>query len=496
MSHRLPFVIRTVSGRLTIPRMRHEQTRTTLAVFLALALLGSTIPASAICDAARAARRPDAGWIGDNGRRDNSLARVNKSTRDALGDFGIAGSHRTASSVEGSLFRTASASTGLAEHAYSMQAGVFASASNHATLARSSRYVRFARNITSARTTALASPVAVQSGGSPGAIAAGAVVRHGPQINAGRVEGSVRQLLGETVTLNGPAVITLDLLVPGTPQVILNGGPSLGGTVDGTGSAQPSGYSVVLNGNAQLGRLVRRTDPITMPSVAAPPASTGTRNVVINNSSQSPGDFSTLRDLTLNGGVGMFAVPPGTYRNFIANGGAGFVLGTAGSTQAQVYNFAALTLNGQSSVQVVGPVVLTVGGSVTLNASMGSTNNPLWLTLKIASGGVTLNGGSFLSGVVVAPGGTVIINGNSTLKGTCFSDRLTVNGGGLLQGFGDTAPPIVNIDSPCQNAVTNLAQIGVSGSVSDSTPTTVSVNGIAATQNAGIFSATVPLAAW
>jgi len=245
----------------------------------------------------------------------------------------------------------------------------------------------------------------LQGGGNANAITGGAVVRHAITINSSRVEGSVRQLLGEDVILNSGAVVTGDLLVPGTPQVTVNGSPSIGAIVDGTGSVNPTNYHVTINGSVQLGRLVRRTDPVTMPTVAAPPASTGTRSVTINSPGQNPGDFATLRDLTLNGNVGIYAIPPGTYRNFIANAGAGFSLGVAGATEATVYNFATLILNGSSQIQVVGPVVVTIGSGLTINASVGSSPNPLWLVLRVASGGVTLNGGSFLSGVIEAPTG-------------------------------------------------------------------------------------------
>ena len=44
-----------------------------------------------------------------------------------------------------------------------------------------------------------------------------AVVRHAPEIeDHGRVEGSVQQLLGENVEIEGYGTITGDLLVPGT----------------------------------------------------------------------------------------------------------------------------------------------------------------------------------------------------------------------------------------------------------------------------------------
>ncbi len=282
-----------------------------------------------------------------------------------------------------------------------------------------------------------------------------AVVRHGPSIN-GRVEGSVRQLTAENVTLNGGAVITSGLLIPGTPQLILNGQPNFGGTREGAGSASPSNHKVTLNGNATLGHLVTRTDPIALPTVAPPPASAGTRSVTLNSPGQDPGDFATLRDLTLNGNAGMVAVPPGTYRNFTANGGSGFILGIAGARTPAVYNLNRLTLNGSNSeLRVVGPVLLTLATWATLNSSMGASENPLWLGLRVASGGLTLNGGSSFYGAVIAPSGTVIINGNSELVGSVMCDRLTINGNGVLRGLADTSAPSVTIDEPQEGVVTD-----------------------------------------
>ena len=76
-------------------------------------------------------------------------------------------------------------------------------------------------------------------------------------------------LLPESVTLNGSARVSGDLLVPGTPLVRLNGQPAYGGTLDGGGSASPSSYTVTLNGGAALRHVVRRTDAVALPTVAA-----------------------------------------------------------------------------------------------------------------------------------------------------------------------------------------------------------------------------------
>src|SRR5262249_53895453 len=141
--------------------------------------------------------------------------------------------------------------------------------------------------------------------------------------------------------------------------------------------------------------------------------------------------------LTLNGNFGSVSVPPGTYRNFNANGnGNSFVLGIAGATQPAVYNLQRLTLNGGSKLQVAGPVTLVLAGDVTLAAapSPGSTVNPLWLALNTASGSLTLSGGGKLYGVVHAPNGTVSLGGNSLIHGSSFSDRLTLNGNSVIEG--------------------------------------------------------------
>ena len=162
----------------------------------------------------------------------------------------------------------------------------------------------------------------------------------------------------------------------------------------------------------------------------AAPAPTGTRNVVLNSPGQSPGDFATLRNLTLNGNVGQVAVPPGTYGTFIANGNSGFTLGVANATEPAVYNLQGLVLNGGSTLRVLGPVILNLAGGPTVNGTVGAPSRPDWLSLNIVSGGLTLNGNATVNGFVVAPAGSVILNG--TLNGGVVSDRLTINGGGRL----------------------------------------------------------------
>ncbi len=281
-----------------------------------------------------------------------------------------------------------------------------------------------------------------------------ALVRHAPSVN-GQVEGAVQQMLPESVTLNGGAIITGDLFVPGTPTLRLNGNPTFGGTVVGTGAPSPMTHSVTLNGGARLGALRTRSEATVLPTVAAPPPPIGTRSVALNNAIQTAGNFATLRHLTLNGNVGAVAIPPGIYGDFAANGGSGFVLGVAGATTPAVYAFQRLSLNGNSSLSVVGPVIVTLANTLTANSSLGSSVRPDWLTLQFSSGGLTLNGQTAAYAYVLATNGTVTINGQGLLVGGLVSDRLTINGGGtlrLLERAAINPPPTIALTAPANGA--------------------------------------------
>ncbi|HYP17946.1 MAG TPA: MBG domain-containing protein, partial [Opitutus sp.] len=259
-----------------------------------------------------------------------------------------------------------------------------------------------------------------------------ALVRHAPVLN-GDVDGSLQVLLPESVTLNGSAAISGDLLVPGTPRVQLNGSPLYGGTQDASGSAAPTNHSVTLNHTAVLRHVVRRVDAIAMPAVSAPQAPAGTRSVTLNSASQSAGDFATLRNLTLNSGAGAVAVPAGAYGAFTANGGSSFVLGVAGASQPAVYHLQSLTLNSGARIQIVGPVIIRLAGSAALNGGVsGHPGHPEWLLLESAHGSLTLNSGAALHGSVHAPHGTVSLNASAAITGRVAANRLNLNGSAAL----------------------------------------------------------------
>jgi hypothetical protein len=261
--------------------------------------------------------------------------------------------------------------------------------------------------------------------------AGAAKVRHAPSLSGGSiVMGSLQMMSAENVVFNGGATITGNLFVPGLPTVQLNGTPaSFGGTEDASGASTPAGYVVTLNGGSTLGHLIRREDAAALPVVATPPAASGTRSVSLNHAKDEVGDFTTVKNLTLNGNVGAVAVPAGNYGAFTANGNGGFVLGVAGTNTPAVYTFDSLTLNGQSAVTIVGPVIITLRNGQALSGSIGDSAHPEWTVIAVASGSLELNSGVTVSGTVVAPSGTVTIDSSAQIVGNVMADRLTLNGG-------------------------------------------------------------------
>ena len=286
-------------------------------------------------------------------------------------------------------------------------------------------------------------------------------VLHAPSLNSGTIQGSLQLLSGESTTLNSIA-LTGDLLLPGTPTIRLNGKPTFAGTNVGTGSVTPTGYTVTINSGSAFNYLRTRTTPTTLPAVSAPPAPTGTRSVNINTSSQSIGDPATLRDLTLNSSVGAVSLPAGTFGNITVNSsGSSLVIGVAGGVVPTVYNFQNLTLN-SGSLKVAGPVIVNLANGLSPSGSLGATNNPLWLKLNIANGGLTLNGGAAFFGSVVAPSGAVTVNSSATLAGNVACSQFTMNGGCLKWSNTVVQPPVVTNQSivVAENSSTNITLTG------------------------------------
>jgi hypothetical protein len=77
-------------------------------------------------------------------------------------------------------------------------------------------------------------------------------------------------------------------------------------------------------------------------------------------------------------------------------------------------------------------VIVNVKEGVVFDAAAGAPGHPSWLALNIFSAGLIVNGNGVLDADVVAPSSTVVIRG--TLSGNVAADRISVAGGGVLNG--------------------------------------------------------------
>ena len=185
-----------------------------------------------------------------------------------------------------------------------------------------------------------------------------------PTIN-GRLAGSVQVLLPESTVLNGGAHVSGDLLVPRHADRSAERPPAYGGTLDGGGSASPSNYTVTLNGGAVAAPRRAADRRRRVPD--------GRRASLADRLAQRRAEFAavrapaTSRRFATSSSTAMRVRSPclpGTYGMLIANGNSGFVLGVPGATEPAVYNLQGLVVNGASTLQVVGPVILNVASGV------------------------------------------------------------------------------------------------------------------------------------
>jgi prepilin-type N-terminal cleavage/methylation domain-containing protein len=249
---------------------------------------------------------------------------------------------------------------------------------------------------------------------------------------------------------NSGAIISKgNLYVVGTPSITYNGGTIQGrqfltdGTevlpatdtrtvVDLNGSVEPSNYKIILNnGSTIAGKIYRRSTTFAMPTVDAPPSPNNNNNLNVNSPLSGPVSATQYANVNLNNGAGTVTLSPGNFGNISAGSGTTIRIGVAGSTTPTVYNFQGLTLNSNSKLEVLGPVVLTIDRNVNINSGvvMGNSDHPDWLSLNIHSGNFQINSDAAAYAMVIAPSSNVNLNG--TFRGGVIANYLTINGNGV-----------------------------------------------------------------
>ena len=253
----------------------------------------------------------------------------------------------------------------------------------------------------------------------------------------GTINGSVHLQGATDLNLNATAEISGDLLVPGNPNINVNGNPNFG-VEQGDGVVNVNPYSININSGVTLGKVITHSDPISLVKIAAPQAPQGQNQITLNKD-QSFSDWANLRSLILNSSYGNINVPAGVYDEFTLNADTSITLGVTNSTVPTVYDFTSLSLNSDSELILAGPVILNVKSGLTLNnnsilgQSLGGESHSL--VINVFSGNVDVNNQSRMNAQLVAHNSNVHING--TFTGSLTAKNLTVNSNAVVTIYCD-----------------------------------------------------------
>lgn len=308
--------------------------------------------------------------------------------------------------------------------------------------------------------------------------------------NSGSIKGSVT-LVSRTpqpdINLSGSATVKGNLYVPGTPRVYqsmanlwwapsndhlwsgrIQGkefdedgqpvSPASPGwspsprVVDLSGDPLPTDYDILINNSSYIeGKIYRRSEPRTLPTVAQPPpkannnsinfnwAADPNRTVDPNPPTSSPASFNARSNAIVT-------AKPGNYGNVTVQNTAKLILGDANNpNNVQYYTFDSLELSGSSSLEIVGKVVITINYSTggksfkTSNSvNVGNPAHPDWLQLNVYSSAppsdtirhVEVSGAGNFYGQVNAPTGLAKIGNSGMFRGSITAYKADTDGAG------------------------------------------------------------------
>jgi hypothetical protein len=221
--------------------------------------------------------------------------------------------------------------------------------------------------------------------------------------------------------------------------------------------AQPGREAVVANevvGATEVdrGAAVRQrgTTGGSLPLTAALRAKRGTAPLVVEGSQEMPSDPTQFADVTLRRLFQSRALPPGAYGKLTLHY-ARVVLGKAGSVRPERYDFESLELREGAEIDLVGPVVITVGQVAKLSGRIGRPDLPQWLDLRIAGGAVDVVEGAAIHGAVYAPRSEVRLKAKGEVRGWVGGERVVIEAGGRVAAA--PRPPGPVLRTPPQAAL-------------------------------------------
>lgn len=325
-----------------------------------------------------------------------------------------------------------------------------------------------------------------------------AVSRLVPTLSNGRIEGNLRVYTGQTINFDGGFVVTNETYVVGTPNVtVATNATFTAGTIDESGSPDPVGYTVAINGTSRLlGKIHRRSDPLAFPAdiPTSVPQPTGTRIVNINTSADlaNIGDWSTLKELHVNKSGETINVPYGNYGAFSVTGNSRL------NFSGGVYNFSdGFAFASNASIKVTGVTTINIGSSATISNTgvlIGENTLPGDIKINVLGPSLSITGNASIKALVRVPNGTASVTGASQVRGQVIANKVeiltnaNVIGDTSSNAAGDTTAPTVTITSPANNETINSASVTVTGTALDpgigaTGVTSVMVNNVAAVYN-------------
>jgi len=255
----------------------------------------------------------------------------------------------------------------------------------------------------------------------------GVLVGGGTIANNAALDGSVVLVsvggLQPNVTFNNNSVLTGDVYAPGTPSVL---GVPTNRIVNLDGAVNPTNYTINIQRADFVGKVYRRITPVTMPVVELPTGLTVYTNTVTSGT-----------------------LAPGQYSNVDPGNGSTITIGVAGSTQPSTYVFNQFDTGNKFTLNVLGPVILTlnpgVANTITLgnNVVMGNVNHPEWLQVNMYTGNFTVGNGSAMYGSILNPNGTVSFQQNAAFVGGVTAKFINIENNAVGVSF-SLPPPTVS----------------------------------------------------
>ena len=215
-------------------------------------------------------------------------------------------------------------------------------------------------------------------------------VQFGPHLHHSTIQGSLRVERPDDIKIHHDSHITENLIVRGTPSIHTHASADVGPITSEGGPAHPECGKITIEKESSLGGIVTHAKPQAFPQVETPNPPSGNRKLHLKNSSDNPGDFTTIRDLKLNHKYGTLVLPPGRYHHITLERKAVIQLGTAGGQSPDLYELSSLHLDNYANLEILGPVELRLKKSFNPRGVIGNETHPEWLNLSISHGGLHL----------------------------------------------------------------------------------------------------------